>query len=312
MVRAYREALSSPMVYMTFTYDDAHMPIQYTEEYIDEVTGEVYSSKTRIIRESEFFFEHAPYKWRMNKDCKKTKRYSPLILESDAFCGLTPCKLHRTWYFTFDYEDIKKLIKRFRQRFPDFDGKYCIVPEYGSVGYRPHFHLLGFGFTKEHYNYLVQDWQMDRKFGYVDLDVPDKVDSSHRIASYVSKYCCKGVFDCPYIGQYCRKPRRCVSIDFGKGSESDWEKLKSYILAYDVFGEYNPLLVNSDRFSDNDIRILISRRCIILNGKYKYGVPKYLLKKLFYCYEIFYDSDIGAFVPFKVSLEGTNGRSKHF
>lgn len=276
-VRAYREYHGQSASFITFTYDDEHLPIQRSIYVIDKVTGEILNHSQTIERNNGFF-DAAPFESKIyyDKGVKKLKRYAPLVVEEVLFNDQI---LVDAQYMTVYYEDVKKLFKRFRKKYSGVLNSFVCVPEYGGKGYRPHYHLLAFGLSKEHVEYLINDWQS--RFGYAQIDKLDCHDDVSKISMYVSKYCTKGSFDCPHIFEgYCIKPRRCVSENFGCGSAESWIKYVSYVCAFDKFGEYDPLAVDGSKLSENDIKFLVSRRTYKING-FNYPNPKFLLRKVF-------------------------------
>lgn len=94
----------------------------------------------------------------------------------------------------------------------------------------------------------------------------------------MSKYSCKGKFDCPYISEgYCLKPRRCSSCRFGFGSDSMYDELKRWLLAEDVFGKYDYKNIEP---SEDMVKILASRRYICIN-EIPYPLPKLFVDEFF-------------------------------
>ena len=262
-VRTYREFVGQRIAFLTFTYDDDNCPIQVT--HIDK-EGNVSSD---IVRGKDTdFFQNAPFTWRLNKDKKRTKRYKPLIKDDDD--GMY---VH---YFTVYYDDLKKAIKRFRIKHPRCLKQFIAVPEYGSVGYRPHYHMLLFGMDDSLLADLVNEWP----YGHVDVDNgsdPNKPNDPERISKYIAKYCVKGDFDCPYIKKsFCRKPRRSVSTNFGLGS--DFETLKKVHMCTDELGISSPW--DEVELTDRQLSLLASRRAYMINGV-PYPLPKYLVNKMF-------------------------------
>ena len=275
-VRLIRECMSKKYAYMlTFTYDNEHLPILKSESNIDFRTGEILSPFSRRFitdsAERKFFFDNCPFTWQFNKKGERVKRYSPLCFES--WNGV-----YTSYYQSLNYDDFKCMLKRVRHKIKT-PFKYCSVPEYGGVGYRPHIHFILVGLPLSEVQLFVNAWT----FGHVDVreigsDSLDKTADFGKISAYVSKYASKGKFDCPYIFEgLCLKPRRCSSVSFGFGDEGQKAALQSYLFAFDLYGEYdvtNP----PDNIS---IDILKQRRRYALNG-YNYPLPKYFVHHFFY------------------------------
>lgn len=285
-VRAYREFVGQQVVFLTFTYDNEHCPVYHYHGEVDTETGEIFRSYD-YIEPDKSFFDEAPYEERIvykNSGKHIVKRYHPYIrLVEDGF-------RHATLdisYQSINYEDIKKLFKRFRAKFGVGSlGKYLCVPEYGANGYRPHYHLMAYGLSKSQVDYLVKDWSQDYAYGHVDVrwvqDGAEDTDEICKVAAYLAKYCAKGVYDCPYIAKnYCKKPRRSVSENFGCGSANEWQKLCDVLTGADFLGRYKPNDVKIEDFTEQDFEVLARRRVYNLNG-YHYPMPKFLIKKLFY------------------------------
>ena len=71
-VRAYREFVGQKVVFLTFTYDDAHCPVYHYHADVDTETGELFSI-SEDIRPDITFFENAEYEERIiYKKSKKT------------------------------------------------------------------------------------------------------------------------------------------------------------------------------------------------------------------------------------------------
>ena len=294
-VRVQREFHGQNVAFLTFTYRDDTMPIMLRSYEVDNKDN-IITSKHWIVRGTEFFKE-APFDWKAYIDPKtkrlqRLKRYHPLVYCTDLFKS-SDSKLFRSEYFTVNYEDIQNLLKRFRQAHPAALDKWICVPEYGGKSYRPHYHMLVMGLTKQEVHSLAIDWQS--RYGHVDIDCFEECDSANRIehmrkvSMYVAKYCCKGAFDCPHIKEgFCLKPRRGISRDFGIGDSKMWQDYVSYVCAFDLFGNYDPLSVNPNMFGDKAIKALIYRRQYAING-FHLPNPKYLLKRVFYVKEKVFD-----------------------
>lgn len=290
-VRAYRQFVGQKNVcFLTFTYRNEVCPIYHQSMVVDTCSGELIFMSEDIVRDCGFF-ENAPYVNRLNKVAKVTKRYMPWVVESDDSFVLKTIDIY---YQTIYYEDFKLLLKRFREKCKP-KMKYICCQEYGSVGYRPHYHMLVYGLSDEQIQYLVDDWR--DKFGNVDVRYPKSTDAYEveKMSAYIAKYCNKGSFDCPYIAEgFCLKPKRSVSVGFGLGNNlSDFEQLVNYVLAVEVTGLKAKVfedkgkmccdlpVVDMSVLDDRQLSVLADRRKYLINGFY-YPFPKYLIKKIFY------------------------------
>lgn len=283
-VRVYREFQSASMAFVTLTYDNEHIPIYHQRNIVDDSSGEVIDESAWIERDSSFF-DDAPFQWRLKENGKRVKRFHPLYSYKTLENGHSQVDVT---YFTTYMDDVQRLLKRFRKRWEEEKGrdikyfKYCIVPEYGACGYRPHYHCIFVGLKKNYIYDIAADWQS--KFGHADIDLlvdGNRYDSARKIGIYIGKYACKGEFDCPYVGKDCIKPRRCSSCEFGCGSDKIMDDLKATLLAYDVYKLNNPKDFDVQILSEKDIKFLASRRKYIING-YNYPLPQYLIRKIFY------------------------------
>lgn len=268
MVRTFREFVGQSFAFLTFTYSDENCPIQVTR--ITTTKEGVTNVVATLFRGSDTaFFQTAPFIWKMNKDHKRTKRYAPIVEDIDN--GF------QTTYFTTNYDDLKNAIKRFRIKHPRVLKQFIAVPEYGSVGYRPHYHMLVLGLSDKELKDLVSEWP----YGHVAVDNgknPVKANDPSRISNYIAKYCVKGKFDCPYIAKgYCRKPRRSVSKNYGLGQ--DFEQLKKVLMCTQELGITSPWL-DLD-LSERQLSLLASRRKFTVNRDFNYVLPKYLVNKAF-------------------------------
>ena len=262
-VRTYREFEGQRIGFLTFTYDDDNCPIQVTN--IDP-EGNVSAD---IVRGSHTdFFSKAQYIWVRNKDGKPSKRYKPTVETDDV--GM------HVQYFTTYYQDLKNALKRFRIKHKNILKQFIAVPEYGSLTYRPHYHMLVMGFDDSLLKELADEWP----YGRVDIDNgqdPNKPNDPERISKYIAKYCVKGKFDCPYIKKsYCQKPRRSVSIGYGLGR--DIEHLKKVLMCTSELGISSPW--EDVELTESQLSLLASRRMYMMNGK-KMPLPKYLVNKMF-------------------------------
>lgn len=286
-VRAFREFSGQKVSFLTFTYNDDYCPVKVNRYYVYKDTGEMSYKDAGIVRDPDFF-AHAAYKpisYKQDGHTKVAKRYAPMscfVNEDDPYVTI-----YETRYPTIYYEDIKRLMKRFRISHPDVLQQYICVQEYGGKSYRPHYHMVLYGLSNQDIQDLVDDWEKSCEYGSVDvrhiqatkdLTLTEQVG---KVAMYVAKYCCKGDFDCPYIKSGdCDKPKRAVSRGFGKGSPEAFDKLCKQVLAFDSFGYEDAWKFDTDSLSARDLSLLISRRTCRVNGV-SMPFPKYLINKIF-------------------------------
>lgn len=267
-VRTYREFVGQPFAFITFTYSDENCPIQVTE--FKDIDGNVTEVKSTVVRGSDTdFFSKSSYEWRTNKSGKKSKRYNPLIVDTqDGFI---------TSYYTVLFRDLQLALKRFRIKHPRRLKQFIAVPEYGSLTYRPHYHMLVLGLTEDEINDLVSEWTL----GKVDVDTgnnPNKDNNVSKISQYIAKYCVKGSFDCPYISKgYCRKPRRSISQNYGLGK--DIKELTDILICKSELGITSPWL--DVELNEHQLSLLASRRKFTINRDWNYVLPKYIVNKVF-------------------------------
>lgn len=271
VVRVDRQLQGRNVTFLTFTYDNEHCPIYRKAYMFDKDTGEVLASAGRFVDFPQFF-ERADYVWRTNKKHFKVMRFK-VYEECDIYDDYG---FSYEYYMSLRYDDIKGCFKRVRVNH-EF-GDFLLVPEYGGAGYRPHYHMLCIGFSDSCIEALVSDWQSH--FGAVDVRRVEckDLDSVRKLSSYITKYCSKGRFDCPYIfSGNCQKPRRSQSLNFGCGSDADFKKLCNVLKRVDLYGDYD-LNVVPDGFAPAALSCV---RSYNING-YSYPMPKYLIRKIFF------------------------------
>lgn len=296
-------------VFLTLTYDDEHLPFAQSLWRVSKSTGEyelvdkgqiiVSARSSRLNEERKHFLKYADkiradFKRERSKCIDKTK---PIYLESeiggfssvdDEFAYLsriTPSVCR---------EDVRLWLKSARVSFerthgyklPDFS--YVAVPEYGPNTCRPHYHLAFFGLQLNEAIWLSDSW----KYGYRMLKVVNRVNADgsdgFQIASrYIGKYMTKGKFDCESVLDCsAEKPRLCQSKGIGS---SLIEKLRSYMCAFDLFGEYDldslfcPSLGRC--FTDKEVESLQKeipkRLCYDIGKDYKLPIPRLFREKVF-------------------------------
>lgn len=203
---------------------------------------------------------------------------------------------------SYDKKDVQNVIKYFRIKYerefgkcPNF--KYVIVPEYGGLTLRPHFHLCIYGLDPKSIYYLKALWQ--KRHGFCDvkrvkLVNDDNSDGFAKMSAYVSKYITKGLFEDQLVLKgFAFKPRITSSRYLGLESAEGLDKLRTWHLAFDRAGKSYRVeypFVNPREFIDKTngevlhlvtpasesvdlIQRIIDRMYINLNG-YKYPIPK--------------------------------------
>lgn len=279
-VRLFREVHSCPDVsFLTFTYRNSDLPIRLFYRTLNAETGEVLAETSPVWANSgEYFYEHCPGKYLKNKNGKPSKRCEPLVEDVTDVFDLPDVIRLKVQYWSNRAKDTQDALKRFRAKHK-VKFKYFSVPEYGGVTYRPHVHMCVVGLSRALIYELVKEW----KFGNVDVRFVSASDNDRssqlaKLSAYVSKYASKGKFDCPYIrsGEALR-PRRASSVHFGFGTDSQYAALKRWLLAEDIFGEYDYKHIDP---TPDMVSVLSSRRFVDING-YKYPLPELFVKEFF-------------------------------
>lgn len=285
-VRVYNEGISTKLCHwITLTYRNEDCPIVEKWSYVDTETGEVLEeSPLRYVDSQQDFFDNAPFVWRCNRKNKRVKRYFPLVREFPIVDLSGRYIARQEMYFSLRMKDFQDLMKRFRHSLDDSEKesfKYLAVPEYGGVGYRPHIHLVVVGLPWSRFAPFVKQWSELYGENYdvesIDFSKGSASENVGKVSAYVSKYASKGKFDCPFIASgNCKRPRRCSSVSFGCGSDDVWKSIKSQLLAFDVYGEYDPW----DPPFSVDPKFLSTRRyCCI--GEYPFPCPRLYVDKVF-------------------------------
>lgn len=185
--------------------------------------------------------------------------------------------------------DVRNWIKSSREAYyrafgvrPQFC--YFAAGEYGPNTSRPHYHVAFTGISRQVLDFFCARWSST--FGNVDVKpvrpLPgDNLDNAfERVGKYVGKYVAKGSFDSKNsILKRVERPRRFSSLRFGTKNLDD---IRSYCLAFDVFGVYDPdcpprkVLANLD--------LLMERRYMMRmspNGQlFKIRIPKIIYEKV--------------------------------
>ena len=294
VVRCYREACAKGSFdFLTLTYSPEYVPLSKSLWLIDRESGEVENvSPAEVINRSSS--EYLEMRSDLDK-VEKSKNGSILTFDLDY----ADCPFHRVVYsYAVDYDDVQKLIKRFRRLWtynnPDdkLDFSYLAVGEYGKNTARPHFHLGLFGLSPKQFKYLASLW----KFGFVykeHVEVSDK--SFINVSAYLAKYLSKGSFECDLVKNgYVPKERVRTSQSFGTKLT---KSLLDYYRCFDLFGAYD--IHNPEKsLSSEQLPILyyeIFKRSYYKVGNFHYKTPFLFRRKCFgvsFRDGVFYWSDI--------------------
>lgn len=185
-------------------------------------------------------------------------------------------------------EDVKQALKHARIRFRRLYGynakfKYFEVGEYGEKRSRPHYHLLFFDAPDTFLEIFRQIWFV--KYGNTDLEPvvargADSLAVAHeKVSRYLAKYLAKGCFEKSFcrLG-YVERPRRISSTGL---AHDQLPALRRYVLAFDVFGEYDPDCPPSAVLKNLDL--IVSRRYVEYSRDgqlYKLRIPNCLYEKV--------------------------------
>ena len=289
-VRVVREAVNvKEFWFVTLTYSDENLPLLLSSDCIDPKHpfsnkiikgGDNRFLNRRKNKDKELvqeFYVNAEFTKVTTENGRQVKRYLPYhTIYGDVDCTIFPSVCN---------SDFQKCLKRFRKQCGS-PFKYSVTPEYGGHTFRPHYHILLFGLNKEEVGKLCEDWQKHYGFTFAE-----KVDGSmtdiSKVAKYVGSYTFKGKYDLGYIKRgFCKKPHRLMSQGFGFGDLEEFKKLESYYKCEDIYGPYD---VNDEEFVEKNKETLgddiLRRRYYMING-FKYPLPSYITRKIFYNYEI--------------------------
>lgn len=289
-VRVVREAQSAKSFhFVTLTYRDDTLPIYEKLVPVDNETGEllyhfksgkVLSGRT-LCEARESFLASTEYQKTYLENGKCIKRYLPYTIHMDD--PVYP--VVATYFPTVNNKDFQNAMKRFRKYNSGLEFKYACVPEYSGHTYRPHYHCLFFGLSDDKIGEFCDYWQ--KKFGYTDIQrVTGSMTDISKVAKYVGTYTYKGKYDLNYIKMdFCVKPHRMMSEHFGYGDQKEFERLVSYYKCEDIYGKYDAddvSFLENHKYSIVDD--ILERRAYYING-FKYPLPKYIQRKIFFRYE---------------------------
>lgn len=295
VVRIKREAEKrGTLCFLTLTYDDDHLPLAQSLWSIDRDTGEyALEVPAEIISSARFpdpirlgvFKEWIPGPLPRYYDVP-IPAFSLADPSKDWFARITPSVCR---------EDVRLWIKRARMQYKrafgkDLDMAYCLVQEYGPRTCRPHYHLAVMGISKDTLDWLASTWD----YGFTKCDFVNRIDKDDKtkdpwsgVAFYIGKYMSKGKFECQSVLDGSSvKPRVCQSLGLGTG---DYDSLKPYVCAFDMFGEYDLdtlCLKDGSKLSDIQLRKLseeIPKRLVYkLNAKITLPLPRLIRNKIFF------------------------------
>lgn len=164
--------------------------------------------------------------------------------------------------------------KTYNRSFPDFS--FLICGEYGPRTFRPHYHGVIFGLTKTYIDYLEKYWQDN--YGFTTFQPISVVSNKGRddlacVARYVSKYCVKPQeLENPLVKDgIVEKPRKLTSIGFGL--PDNFDEMSEYIRYGHDLSAYHISPAVAEK---------INERCNYVYNGWKYGLPLYYRKKIFY------------------------------
>lgn len=298
---------------------DRSQPFRIREEYADQVRREYFDSAPRFRHKDGSFGPECGWQLEIPtsyvEDPEIVQQYEKVWTYDESqstIFTVDPKNVYSQRYGTdeskFDVrayatpslcrEDVKQWFKKSRILFkrkygysPKF--KYLLIGEYGKSGKRPHYHALLFGVDKLTYEYLANRWRSE--FGSCDVEPvrPRGNDSlsaaQEKVSRYIAKYMSKGVFEEEFVKcGYVQKPRRQSSLNIGTETLED---LRSYILAFDIYGVYDPDSPPPEVLKDSSLDILLSRRYLVVNkdnGRYLVRIPKLIYDK---CLSKFYGKD---------------------
>lgn len=109
-------------------------------------------------------------------------------------------ELHSAWEFNPrqkpTYVNRDKQVMPYPKSYYTQTFKYWITSEYGPQTYRPHYHMMFFGMTKEEFMQCLGNEWIELNDGWnKSVDCQICVGGA---AAYIAKYCAKGIYDAPY------------------------------------------------------------------------------------------------------------------
>lgn len=267
-------------------------------EYHDSVVREYYSYSSESGHQLEVPLDYLDgvdcssldhRQWTYTKDRFTDFLFTPSSVYSSSIGRISDNAIARCVVTSsLRRDDVRLLIKNARIRFLREYGynaqfTYFEVGEYGSKHSRPHYHILFFDAPDEFLDLFRSMWF--EKYGTTDHEPVvarrgDTLALAHeKVAKYLAKYLSKGMFEKDFVRYgYVQKPRRISSKGIG---HDRLEFLRSYCLAFDVFGEYDP--DHPPVSVLNHIDLIAERRYYTFTRdgvQFKVKIPKILYEKV--------------------------------
>lgn len=268
------------------------------EEYHDSVISEYYSFSSESGHQMEVPLDYLSgvdassldhHAWTYTEGRYTDFVFSPTSVFSSRIGRISDSSIARCVVTpSLRRDDVRLAIKNARIRFRRQYGfnaefTYFEVGEYGSKRSRPHFHILFFDADDRFITIFRELWYS--QYGTTDYEPvvargSDTLAQAHeKVAKYLAKYLSKGMFEKTFVKQgYVEKPRRISSKGIG---HDRLEFLRSYCLAFDVFGEYDPDQPPVSVLNHLDILVDRQYYTYIRDGvTYKLKIPKLLYEKV--------------------------------
>lgn len=172
---------SQKVHFVTFTYDNSHVPIMYTDKRIN---------LSKMVDHSD-------------------KAHLSLVEMCSDFSG----RLHASQVDGVDVcpslnrEDFRLFIKRCRTAYNrEFGVNFCLriagFGEYGGQTFRPHYHFLFYDADSKVVNFIADRWR--REFGFCDVKFIPAINKDGspgfvKVSKYISKYIAKPKKDFPWL-----------------------------------------------------------------------------------------------------------------
>lgn len=305
--RIYLEAKRcKKMFFVTFTYNNEHLPLAMRVERVDKNTGSIEDVSPFKILDNDVAANFR------SEICSQRATSEARYVYRDV-CDFSGYYWRASITPSLNRKDVRNWLKKSRIQFErefgyKLDFVYAFCGEYGPRGGRPHYHALFMDIEKDELDWILKKWSDVYGYTYtkeIPQFNPDGTDARLIVAKYVGKYIAKGKFDIDSCKRGdCEKGRLCNSLNLG--SHLTNEEI-AYYRCYDLFGEYDLdtlVIYNSSdcsvgqRLSDSQVVTLcaeIEKRSKISlgldsNGKsIERALPMYLKKKLFCIKDVYYD-----------------------
>lgn len=319
--RVYAEAEKrGTFAFVTLTYDEKNLPLAQSLYEIDVETGEMsHIGIEKVCKSGEIVMDFKPEI--VSGYYEKGKRIrsvdsalltqmsdivasdKPRYIDVPLFDGLTIEGKQYVARITpsVNRKDVRYWLKRSRVRYEREFGKkldfsYVCCQEYGPRTCRPHYHLALLGLKKTQVEWLVAQWEygspVQQKVSFIPRFNKDGSDAFELASKYIGKYMTKGVFECESVkDKAAEKPRIIQSKGLGN---SLVERLRDYMLGYDLFGYYDPDSLFCPalhrRLNETELLTLkyeIPKRLVYdINSETKLSVPRIIREKVFYRMEV--------------------------